>query len=407
MPLSEHNIERLNHAKKLCIRGIKRFLTFILSHVGLTLAVAAYGMLGGIIFMNLEAPFENDQRLQAVKAREELTKRFLQLADNVDVSNNKSDWSKKAEVMLLDFQEEMYRLTKESGWDGMGVGDESKWSFAGALLYAVTVITTIGYGHIAPKTGWGRLVTILYAMLGIPLTLLCLRNIGSLLSSCVRLIYKYTCIKVVEQYKKCRRRMYNSRRLKYLKVMAARQGLDIKLLEGRPEIVIEEVEDDDEPNDTECESRSPTPTPSQQTLDIAELKTFASLTDMNDLPEESSDQEVRVPLTLTFLMLTGYIVGGAIMFGLWEKDWDYLIGSYFCFITLSTIGFGDFVPGTSLDSWSSQEKNIICSVYLLFGMAIMAMCFHLVQEEVKLKCRRLAEKVGLFVAEKNKSMDDA
>ncbi|XP_055957644.1 two pore potassium channel protein sup-9 [Patella vulgata] len=248
--------------------------------------------------MNLEAPFENDQRLQALKARDELTKRFLQLADDVDVSTNKPDWSTKAEVMLLDFQEQMYRLTKESGWDGMGVGDESKWSFAGALLYAVTVITTIGYGHIAPKTGWGRLVTIVYAMLGIPLTLLCLRNIGSLLSSCVRLIYKCT-------------------------------------------------------------------------------------------------------LTLTFLMLTGYIVGGAIMFGLWEKDWDYLIGSYFCFITLSTIGFGDIVPGTSLDSWRSQEKNIICSVYLLFGMAIMAMCFHLVQEEVKLKCRRLAEKVGLFVADKN------
>ena len=38
-------------------------------------------------------------------------------------------------------------------------------------------------------------------------------------------------------------------------------------------------------------------------------------------------------------------MAGALMFSLWEPDWTYLIGSYFCFITLSTIGFGDYVPG--------------------------------------------------------------
>jgi len=37
---------------------------------------------------------------------------------------------------------------KMNGWDGKDLGDEKnpklQWSFAGALLYAVTVITTIG-----------------------------------------------------------------------------------------------------------------------------------------------------------------------------------------------------------------------------------------------------------------------
>jgi len=50
--------------------------------------------------------------------------------------------------------------------------------------------------------------------------------------------------------------------------------------------------------------------------------------------------------------------------------WNIFDGAYFSFITLTTIGFGDMVPGKSLDS-DSQEKLIICSLYLLFGMALI------------------------------------
>jgi len=74
-----------------------------------------------------------------------------------------------------------------------------------------------------------------------------------------------------------------------------------------------------------------------------------------------------------------------------EDDWDFLIGFYFCFITLSTIGFtlstigfGDYVPGTSVDAWAAQEKLILCALYLLIGLALLAMCFELIQEEVRL-----------------------
>lgn len=59
-------------------------------------------------------------------------------------------------------------------------------------------------------------------------------------------------------------------------------------------------------------------------------------------------------------------------------------------ISLTTIGFGDLVPGNSIrgDGSQAQEKLVICSVYLLFGMALIAMCFNLAQEEVVNKVAR-------------------
>lgn len=42
-----------------------------------------------------------------------------------------------------------------------------------------------------------------------------------------------------------------------------------------------------------------------------------------------------------------YIFLGAVLFKAWE-GWDYLDGSYFCFISLSSIGFGDLVPGAAV-----------------------------------------------------------
>jgi len=51
---------------------------------------------------------------------------------------------------------------------------------------------------------------------------------------------------------------------------------------------------------------------------------------------------------MSLAVMIGYICGGAIIFGEWE-GWNFLDGFYFCFITLSTIGFGDMVPGDAVD----------------------------------------------------------
>jgi hypothetical protein len=62
------------------------------------------------------------------------------------------------------------------------------------------------------------------------------------------------------------------------------------------------------------------------------------------------------PCILIFKVIL-FIAGGAVLFSIWE-DWNFFDGAYYSFITLSTIGFGDIVPGQSLDE-GSQEKLIV------------------------------------------------
>lgn len=54
--------------------------------------------------------------------------------------------------------------------------------------------------------------------------------------------------------------------------------------------------------------------------------------------EEEYDQERFVPLIVVILVFVGYLVLGAWILTLIESDWDILKGSYFAFISLSTIG---------------------------------------------------------------------
>lgn len=117
---------------------------------------------------------------------------------------------------------------------------------------------------------------------------------------------------------------------------------------------------------------------------------------MSRIMKTTDNKAVRVPIYVSLMVLASYIIIGAILFTIWEDEWDFLIGSYFCFITLTTIGFGDYVPGTSVDSWANQEKLVLCAMYLIIGLALIAMCFDLMQEEARKKFRTLGQKMGII-----------
>jgi len=53
---------------------------------------------------------------------------------------------------------------------------------------------------------------------------------------------------------------------------------------------------------------------------------------------------VTVPMSAPAFVLAVYVAVGAAAFSVWE-GWSWADGVYFCFVSLMTIGFGDFVPG--------------------------------------------------------------
>ena len=45
---------------------------------------------------------------------------------------------------------------------------------------------------------------------------------------------------------------------------------------------------------------------------------------------------------------------------------------------------------------TSHEKLVLCALWLAFGLSLLAMCFNLMQEEVKDKSKWLGKKLGLL-----------
>lgn len=76
-----------------------------------------------------------------------------------------------------------YILEVVSDAAGQGItitGDKTfnNWNWPNAVIFAATVITTIGYGNIAPKTPSGRVFCIFYGLFGVPLCFTWISELG-------------------------------------------------------------------------------------------------------------------------------------------------------------------------------------------------------------------------------------
>ncbi|XP_041669009.1 potassium channel subfamily K member 6 [Cheilinus undulatus] len=160
----------------------------------------------------------------------------------------------------------------------------SNWDLASSMFFANTLVTTVGYGHNTPLSDTGKAFSIVYALIGVPFTML-------VLTACVQ-------------------------RLMYPLVFAPVSLLQRSGMEPRPATVLH----------------------------------F---------------------LLLLVLVVVFFFVAPAAVFSAVEMTWSFLDGIYFCFISLCTIGLGDFVPGTHPAQKYRPLYQVSVMVYLFVGLMMM------------------------------------
>lgn len=227
-------------------------------------------------------------------------------------------------------------------------------------------------------------MTMVYAIFGIPLMLLCLANIGSTMADAFRFIYCNICCSYCNMVKKRR----NLRALQSVELPPTA----ISTLPPSPTATSNSLQ----PPSNNLE---PPPPPATNVVEFVDNLSV-------------DYRKVTIPISVTLSLLSSYLILGAVLFSEWE-NWKLLDGAYFCFVTLATIGLGmssrirssrkiilsfagDLVPGKSITSTQVEGKLIICALYVLLGLSLMAMCFNLMQEEVRAKFRRLGNKLGII-----------
>ncbi|CAF4979755.1 unnamed protein product, partial [Rotaria sp. Silwood1] len=188
---SLHDDQRIC-TKENCLTCCKKFTAFMFSRVGLFLVMIGYVALGGWLFQTLEARNEQDMRRSM---NEKLNTTLYKLWEEILRVNSYPYHDKKGNFTLNATQElEKFEITViqqvQQGFDGRTrPGADPDWNFFGAILYAVTLISTIGYGHITTKTVAGKIATVLYSAFGVPLMMLFVANIGSTMAKLFAFVF--------------------------------------------------------------------------------------------------------------------------------------------------------------------------------------------------------------------------
>ncbi|KAI4799188.1 hypothetical protein CgunFtcFv8_012262 [Champsocephalus gunnari] len=234
--------------------------------LALIISILTYLVVGAAVFETLESKQEKSHKRKLDARKHELMRKY---------NLSKGDF------------EELEHVVVQLKPHKAGV----QWKFAGSFYFAITVITTIGYGHAAPSSDSGKVFCMFYALLGIPLTLVMFQSLGERINTFVRYL--------LHQAKKC---------------LGLRQ-------------------------------------------------TAVSMANM---------------VTVGFFSCLSTLCVGAVAFSHCE-GWSFLHAFYFCFITLTTIGFGDYVALQRDDALQNDPRYVaFCFVYILTGLTVIGAFLNLV-----------------------------
>ncbi|KAL2094825.1 hypothetical protein ACEWY4_009544 [Coilia grayii] len=132
--------------------------------------VLLYLVLGAVVFRALEVPNETDHYIRLLNTRQEYLNNYSCITPEV----------------LQALIEEVADALGNGADPTVNATFSTSWDLASALFFSGTIITTIGYGNISPKTDGGKLFCIFYALLGIPMFGILLAGVGDRLGTGLR-----------------------------------------------------------------------------------------------------------------------------------------------------------------------------------------------------------------------------
>lgn len=196
---------------------------------------------------------------------------------------------KKYDCLTKEALDDILEIVAEAAGQGVAItGDKDRkiWDWPNSVIFAATIVTTIGYGNVAPKTESGRVFCILYGLCGIPLCLVWISQLGSFFGD----------------------------RARRLSQVLIRKGVSVK--------------------------------------------------------------KVQLTCTACFL-LWGLIVHLIIppFVYMSVEEWTYLEGLYFSFITLTTVGFGDYVAGVNPNIQYPSLYRVFAELWIYMGLAWLSLFF--------------------------------
>ncbi|CAD5229143.1 unnamed protein product [Bursaphelenchus okinawaensis] len=233
-----------------------------------------FTIVGAFMFLSVEGPNEKYQLEQLKMEREKLLEDTAFRLNTIKNMNPIQAYNHTIDTLVT------YR-------NKLGVGEvhlnDTKWNIWGSIYYAMTIYTTIGYGNITPATTTGRVLTIIYAFIGIPLALISLIALGSFFAKVCMFLWNF----IIRTF-----------------------GCFSKDLEKKMKTL--------GPDETKSESE-----------------------------EENQEELLNFPVTFLIFLTILWIFLCAYIFLLWEDTWDYGTSLYFVLISFTTIGFGDVIVSKS------------------------------------------------------------